>query len=115
MAKVIDTAAIQPVKDSRWPNILASLRAAPVIPLAIIVVFVLSAVLAELVTFHDAYQVRLPERLIPPAWVGETTAIKTVSETVAIEDLEKKITLQKAQLIDSQSAVGDSIEVVVRL
>ena len=114
MAKVIDTAAIQPVKANRWPKILTALRSAPLIPLFIIVVFVLSAVLAELITFHDAYQVRLPERLIPPAWVGETTVIKTVSETVAIEDLEKKITLQKAHLIDPQSAAGDSIEVVVR-
>lgn len=114
MAKVIDTAAIQPVKVSRLPNILAALRSAPVIPLAIIVVFVLSAVLAELITFHDAYQVRLPERLIPPAWVGETTKIKIVSETVAIDELESRITLQKAQLIDPQSAVGDSIVVVVR-
>jgi peptide/nickel transport system permease protein len=114
MAKVIDTAAIQPAKVRRWPKILSALRAAPVIPLTIIVVFVLSAVLAEVVTFHDAYQVRLPERLIPPAWVDETTVIKTVAETVAIEDLEKNITLKKALLIDPQSAVGDSIEVVVR-
>ncbi len=114
MAKAIDTAAIQPAKVSHWPKILAAFKGAPVIPLFIIVVFVLSAVLANLITFHDAYQVRLPERLIPPAWVGETTTIKTVSETVAIEDLASQITLQKAQLIDPQSAVGDSIEVVVR-
>ena len=62
MAKVIDTAAIQPVKASPWPKIFAFLKAAPLIPLSIIVVFVLAAILADLVTFHDAYQVTLRER-----------------------------------------------------
>ena len=114
MANVIDTAAIQQVKVSRLPKIFAAFKAAPFIPLTIIVVFVLAALLADLVTFHDAYQVELPERLVPPAWVGDTTVMKTVSETVAIDELEKKITLTKASAIDSSSQVGDRIEVVVR-
>jgi len=66
MAKVIDTAAIQPGKANSWPKIFAAIKAAPFIPLSIIVVFVLAAILADLVTFHDAYQVSLRDRLIPP-------------------------------------------------
>jgi len=54
MAKVIDTAAIQPGKANSWPKIFAAIKAAPFIPLSIIVVFVLAAILADLVTFHDA-------------------------------------------------------------
>jgi peptide/nickel transport system permease protein len=68
MAKVIDTAAIQPGKAKSWPKIFAAIKAAPFIPLSIIVVFVLAAILADLVTFHDAYQVSLRDRLIPPFW-----------------------------------------------
>ena len=68
MANAIETAAIQPVKASRWPKIYAALRAAPLIPLTIIVVFIFAAVFAELITFHDAYQVPLPDRLFPPFW-----------------------------------------------
>ena len=68
MAKVIDTAAIQPGKANAWPKIFAAIKAAPFIPLSIIVVFVLAAILADLVTFHDAYQVSLRDRLIPPFW-----------------------------------------------
>ncbi|MBC8280283.1 MAG: ABC transporter permease [Chloroflexi bacterium] len=68
MAVVIDNAAIQPVKVSAWKKVLAALKGAPLIPLFIIVVFTLSALLADLITFHDAYKVSLPDRLIPPFW-----------------------------------------------
>jgi peptide/nickel transport system permease protein len=68
MAVTIDNAAIQPVKVSIWKNVFAGLKGAPVIPLFIIVVFALSAILADVITFHDAYKVSLPDRLIPPFW-----------------------------------------------
>ena len=68
MAVTIDNAAIQPVKVSIWKNVFAGLKGAPVIPLFIIVVFALSAILADVITFHDAYKVNLPDRLIPPFW-----------------------------------------------
>ena len=68
MAVTIDNAAIQPIKVSIWKNVFASLKGAPVIPLFIIVVFALSAILADVITFHDAYKVSLPDRLIPPFW-----------------------------------------------
>ena len=68
MAQAVEKAALQPVKVSPWPRVREALRGAPLIPLSIIVVFILSAILADLITFHDAYKVTLPDRLIPPFW-----------------------------------------------
>ena len=68
MAVVVDNAAIQAVQISVWKKAFISLRGAPLIPLFIIVVFILSAILADLITFHDAHKVSLPNRLIPPFW-----------------------------------------------
>lgn len=68
MAVITNDSAIQPVKVSVGKKVLASLKGAPVIPLFIIVVFTLSAILADVITFHDAYKVSLPDRLIPPFW-----------------------------------------------
>ena len=68
MAQAVEKAAIQAVKVAPWPKVREALRGAPLIPLSIIVVFILSAALADLITFHDAYKVSLPNRLIPPFW-----------------------------------------------
>ena len=68
MAVVVDNAAIQAVQISVWKKVFISLKGAPLIPLFIIVVFILSAILADLITFHDAHKVSLPNRLIPPFW-----------------------------------------------
>ena len=68
MAAITNNSAIQPIKVSVGKRVLASLKGAPVIPLFIIVVFTLSAILADVITFHDAYKVSLPDRLIPPFW-----------------------------------------------
>ena len=68
MAVITNDSAIQPIKVGVGKRVLASLKGAPVIPLFIIVVFTLSAILADVITFHDAYKVSLPDRLIPPFW-----------------------------------------------
>ena len=68
MAVVVDNAAIQAVQISVWKKAFISLKGAPLIPLFIIVVFILSAILADLITFHDAHKVSLPNRLIQPFW-----------------------------------------------
>ena len=68
MDNSLENAAIKPVKSSILPTMLASLRGAPYIPLIIIVVFVLCAILADLITTKDAYSVQLPIRLIPTFW-----------------------------------------------
>ena len=65
---VVENAVIQAVHVSVWKKAFISLKGAPLIPLFIIVVFILSAILADLITFHDAHKVSLPNRLIPPFW-----------------------------------------------
>ena len=69
MGNSLESAAIKPVKASLLPKVLAGLKGAPYIPLFIIVVFVLCAILANLITTQDAYSVQLPNRLIPPFWL----------------------------------------------
>jgi peptide/nickel transport system permease protein len=69
MGNSLESAAIKPVKASLLPKVLAGLEGAPYIPLFIIVVFVLCAILANLITTQDAYSVQLPNRLIPPFWL----------------------------------------------
>ena len=68
MAVVVDNAAIQALQISVGKKAFISLKGAPLIPLFIIVGFILSAILADLITFHDAHKVSLPNRLIPPFW-----------------------------------------------
>lgn len=69
MDNSLQNPAIKPAKASLLPKVLASLKGAPYIPLLIIVVFVLCAILANLITTQDAYSVQLPNRLIPPFWI----------------------------------------------
>ena len=69
MDNSLESAAIKPVKASVLHKVLAGLKGAPYIPLFIIVVFVLCAILANLITTQDAYSVQLPNRLIPPFWL----------------------------------------------
>ena len=69
MDNSLESAAIKPVKASLLPKVFAGLKGAPYIPLFIIVVFVLCAILANLITTQDAYSVQLPNRLIPPFWL----------------------------------------------
>ena len=69
MDNSLERATIKPVKASLLPKVLAGLKGAPYIPLFIIVVFVLCAILANLITTQDAYSVQLPNRLIPPFWL----------------------------------------------
>jgi peptide/nickel transport system permease protein len=68
MDNSLENAAIKPEKASLLPQVLAGLKGAPYIPLFIIVVFVLCAILANVITTQDAYSVQLPNRLIPPFW-----------------------------------------------
>ena len=69
MDNSLERAPIKPIKARLLPKVLAGLKGAPYIPLFIIVVFVLCAILANLITTQDAYSVQLPNRLIPPFWL----------------------------------------------
>ncbi|MEE8290857.1 MAG: ABC transporter permease [Candidatus Tectomicrobia bacterium] len=55
--------------ESRGRQLFRVLRRAPIIPLLIILLFVGTAVLADVLTPHSPTKVWLPNRLRPPAWV----------------------------------------------
>ncbi len=55
--------------ESRGRQLFRALRRAPIIPLLIILLFVGTAVLADVLTPHSPTKVSLPKRLRPPAWV----------------------------------------------
>jgi peptide/nickel transport system permease protein len=50
----------------RWR--LAALRRAPVVPLSIIIILVLTALLANVLTPYSPVNISLPDRLRPPFW-----------------------------------------------
>ncbi len=54
------------VRPVRWR--LAALRRAPMVPLAIITLILLTAVLANVLTPYSPVNISLPERLRPPFW-----------------------------------------------
>ena len=74
---------------------------------------VISGVAAPWIAPHDPDRGILQERNLPPFWSGSTNASKIVAESVALEEQGKLISLRNAQQIDSQAAVGDSIEVEI--
>jgi peptide/nickel transport system permease protein len=54
------------VRPVRWR--LAALRRAPVVPLGIIIILVLTALLANMLTPYSPVNISLPDRLRPPFW-----------------------------------------------
>lgn len=91
-----------------------ALRSWPIIPVFLLSLVVVSGVAAPWIAPHDPDRGILQERNLPPFWAGDTTAFKTVAESVALEEQGRFISLRKAQLIDPQFAVGDSVEVVIQ-
>ena len=90
-----------------------ALRTWPIIPVLLLSLVLVAGVAAPWIAPHDPDRGVLQERNLPPFWSGETTAFKTVAESVALEEEGRFITLRRAQLIDPQAALGDSIEVVI--
>ena len=102
----------------------------PLIPITIIlVVLIIPAAFANLITPHDPKEGDLKNRLLPPAWIGEETLVKTVVETITGTDRTSQITLSqvntqrqigRAQLIDAgtglerEIVIGDQVEIVTK-
>src|SRR5512134_787774 len=62
------TFSSRPVALSRWKKLAAQLRTAPLIPLAILAMLVLTAVFADFLAPHDPTIGNLRQRYRPPAW-----------------------------------------------
>ncbi len=58
----------RPVAPSRWKKFVSQLRAAPLIPLGILALLVLTAVFADFLAPHDPTIGNLRQRYRPPVW-----------------------------------------------
>ncbi|MDH3603594.1 MAG: ABC transporter permease [Candidatus Tectomicrobia bacterium] len=77
-----------PGRARKWVRIL---RRAPIIPLVIILLFVGTAVFADLLTSHSPTKVRLPKRLRPPAWTQKGDWTYTIGTDTLGRDLMTRI------------------------
>jgi peptide/nickel transport system permease protein len=78
-----------PGRARKWVQIL---RRAPIIPLVIILLFVGTAVFADLLTPHSPTKVQLPKRLRPPAWTPQGDWTYTIGTDTLGRDLMTRIT-----------------------
>jgi len=67
-ASVIDAVAMSADRPSRWSGLLRSLYEAPLVPLLILVLLVLTAVFADWLAPHDPTIGNLRARYYPPVW-----------------------------------------------
>jgi peptide/nickel transport system permease protein len=95
------------------PGIWRALRVWPIVPVFLLSLVLVSGIAAPWVAPHDPDRGNLRERNLPPFWSGPETALKTVADSVALEEQGRLITLRNAQEIDPQAAVGDTIEVEI--
>ncbi len=76
----------------------------PALPmLVIMLLLVVPAIGADWVAPHSPREGDLKERLLPPAWVGEETLVKTVVERVTGPDRNSQMTLNEA---NTQRQIG---------
>ena len=95
------------------PGIWRALRVWPIVPVILLSLVLVSGIAAPWVAPHDPDRGNLRERNLPPFWSGPESALKTVADSVALEEQGRLITLRNAQEIDPQAAVGDRVEVEI--
>ncbi len=101
-------------------------RRFPLLPVGILlVVLIIPAIFADLIAPHDPRRGDITERLLPPAWVGDSVKIKTVVEKFNLENRLNEIMLSDAQRRikigegtirggGQEARVGDQLEIVFR-
>ena len=95
------------------PGIWRALRVWPIVPVFLLSLVLVSGIAAPWVAPHDPDRGNLRERNLPPFWSGPESRLKTVADSVALEEQGRLITLRKAQEIDPQAALGDTVEVEI--
>ena len=95
------------------PGIWRALRVWPIVPVFLLSLVLVSGIAAPWVAPHDPDRGNLRERNLPPFWSGPESALKTVADSVALEEQGRLITLRNAQEIDPQAAVGDTIDIEI--
>lgn len=108
-----------------WQGFRAA-RRFPLLPsLMLLVVLVIPAIFAGQIAPHDPDKGDLNDRLLPPAWVGESVKYKTVVEKVnrenrmneiVLNDAERRVKIGDANVTGGGQSVkvGDQIEIISR-
>ena len=89
------------------------------------VVLRLPAIFADLIAPHDPRRGDITERLLPPAWVGDSVKLKTVVEKINLDnrlneilvsDAQRRIKIGEATITGGgqEARVGDQISIVFR-
>ncbi len=86
----------------------------PVIPMLLLGLVVVVGLFANLIAPHDPTDGSLRERNLPPAWGNPRTSDKLVVEVPESGQLLYQISLEDAQELNPNVAIGESIEVVTR-
>lgn len=89
-------------------------RRLPIIPMAVLLLVVVVGIFANFIAPHDPVDGNLRQRLLPPVWGDPRIADKLVVETPESGQLLYQISLEKAQEIDAEAEIGDTVEVVER-
>lgn len=127
----LNSAAVRAVRApaSFLPSLWRGFRQArrfPLLPSAILmVVLILPAIFADLIAPHDPRRGDITERLLPPAWVGDSVKLKTVVEKVNLDnrlneilvsDAQRRIKIGEATITGGgqEARVGDQISIVFR-
>ncbi len=89
-------------------------RRLPILPMFILGVVVVAGIFAKLIAPHDPLDGNLRQRLLPPVWGSARIADKLVVEIPESGQLLYQISLEKAQKINVEAEIGDTVEVVER-
>jgi peptide/nickel transport system permease protein len=85
---------------------LGGARRFPLFPLAVLlIILIIPAAFAELISPYDPRRGNLSERLLPPVWSGGEVSVRTVVEQINLENRQNEILLSDAQ---RKVRIGDS-------
>ena len=111
--EITDTFVARKPRLAGLISIWRTLRSWPIVPVVLLSLVLVSGIAAPWVAPHDPDRGNLRERNLPPFWSGPESALKTVADSVALEEQGRLITLRNAQKIDPQAGVGDTVEVEI--
>ena len=98
----------------RLRRIWQEIRRAPILPILILGIVVFAGITAPWISPHDPTKGSLVDRNLPGFWSGDQTAFKLVVEEVEFGQDFKEISLEDAQALYPNAALGDQVEVVTR-
>ena len=101
-------------RRERAVKIWRAARRLPIIPTALLSLVLVTGIFANFIAPHDPIDANLRLRLIPPVWGDARIAEKLVVETPESGQLLYQISVEKAQEIDPEAKIGDTVDVVER-